>query len=557
MAIQHMRHLVKLSAISLLSAAAFSQSTDTAPIFEASDIHLTPLSSNNRFMRGPRLLGDRYELKFATMVDLISIAYGIDPERIVGGPNWLEMTRFDVVAKAPPKSTAGQLNPALKQLLAERFKLVTHSDSRQLPSYTLVAGKKPLLKESDGTGETGCKPQSAGGDAANGGPVSFSAANGADKQIALGPGRTIQYVCRNMTMAAFAAALSDDLIGPDLGPNPVVDQTALEGRWNFEVRWSLNFAGPNANPEDRVTVPDAIEKQLGLKLEMKQLPTPVVVVDRVNEQPTPNAPDVAEKLKIPVLPAEFEVAAIKPAEGKSPVVRSQVQPGGRVVFQGQSLRNLIQRAWGITPDMLVGAPGWLADDQWDILAKVSTTEPLDIEAVWPLVRKLLADRFGLKTHIEDRPAEAYNLVATKPKLKKADPATRTHSQNTPGPDGKDPRVQNPALQRLMYFQNYSMAQFAEQLQRMAPGYIHSPVLDKTGLEGAWDFTLAFSTAGAVGKGGRGGRGGDAPGPDAADPGMGLSLSDAMEKQLGLKLESVKRPVQVLVIDHIDRKPTDN
>jgi uncharacterized protein (TIGR03435 family) len=115
----------------------------------------------------------------------------------------------------------------------------------------------------------------------------------------------------------------------------------------------------------------------------------------------------------------------------------------------------------------------------------------------------------------------------------------------------------------------TMSQFAERLQNIAGGYIHSPVLDSTGLEGGWDFTLSFSPAGMVNSAGagRGGRGGDAgavaslpgdgPGIAAADPSGALSLFDAVEKELGLKLELQKRPATVLVIDRLEQKPTDN
>jgi uncharacterized protein (TIGR03435 family) len=88
-------------------------------------------------------------------------------------------------------------------------------------------------------------------------------------------------------------------------------------------------------------------------------------------------------------------------------------------------------------------------------------------------------------------------------------------------------------------------------------------LNSTGLEGAWDFTLNFSGAGVVnGGGGRGGRSGDSvqtPAGDlaAADPSGALSLFDAISKQLGLKLDKQKRPMPVLVIDHVEEKPTDN
>jgi uncharacterized protein (TIGR03435 family) len=109
-----------------------------------------------------------------------------------------------------------------------------------------------------------------------------------------------------------------------------------------------------------------------------------------------------------------------------------------------------------------------------------------------------------------------------------------------------------------------MAEFAGQLGRVASGYIRTPVADETGIEGGWDFALAFSPVGRVGgRGGRGGRGamavdaGAGASGEASEPTGAISLFEAIEKELGLKLEAVKRPLPVLVIDSIERKPTDN
>lgn len=123
--------------------------------------------------------------------------------------------------------------------------------------------------------------------------------------------------------------------------------------------------------------------------------------------------------------------------------------------------------------------------------------------------------------------------------------------------GKDPRDANPTRSRLVSCQNMSMSELADRLQGLASGYIHSPVLDATGIEGFYDFTFNFSPAGLVQGAGGGGRGGDGASGAAADPNGGLSLPDALNKQLGLKLELVKRPVPVLVIDHMDEKATEN
>jgi len=99
-----------------------------------------------------------------------------------------------------------------------------------------------------------------------------------------------------------------------------------------------------------------------------------------------------------------------------------------------------------------------------------------------------------------------------------------------------------------------MAQIGDELQRSANGYIYSTVKDGTGIKGSFDFTLSFSSADKV-------QASTAPTTpstnSASDPSGALSLFDAVNRQLGLKLEKEKRPMPVLVIDHIEEKPTDN
>ena len=90
----------------------------------------------------------------------------------------------------------------------------------------------------------------------------------------------------------------------------VVDSTGLKGSWDFDITWTPQFLLPMAG-SDSVTLFDALNKQLGLKLEEQKLPSPVIVVDQVNRAPTDNPPDIQVKLP-PLPPAEFEVADIKP-----------------------------------------------------------------------------------------------------------------------------------------------------------------------------------------------------------------------------------------------------
>src|ERR1700724_912627 len=100
-----------LAFVALQSGAAFSQSIETPPTFEASYVHLSA-PARNPFRRGPINRGGRFELRTATMADLIAAAYGVDDDKVVGGPSWLEMDRFDVIAR-----TAANTTPEMQKIM--------------------------------------------------------------------------------------------------------------------------------------------------------------------------------------------------------------------------------------------------------------------------------------------------------------------------------------------------------------------------------------------------------------------------------------------------------
>ena len=232
---------------------------------------------------------------------------------------------------------------------------------------------------------------------------------------------------------------------------------------------------------------------------------------------------------------------------------------GRVDVQNFPLKNLIMFAWDINADELVAdLPKFAESARFDVTAKAPPPAPgfdVDIEDLRSMLRALVVERFQVKAHMEERPVDGYVLSAAKPKLQKADPSSRTGCKEGPGPDGKDPRVANPILSRLITCQNMTMAQFVDQLPNLANGYAHVNVLDATGLTDAYDFTLSFSAVNLL-RGGLPGQPAPAAGA-ASDPNGAVSLPDAINKQLGLKLELKKRPMQVLVIDHVEEKPTEN
>jgi uncharacterized protein (TIGR03435 family) len=568
-----MRMFACIGIAALMAGAVFSQTVGTAPPprFEIADVHATR-NTTLQSIRGPIYRAGRYELRVASMVGLICTAYGIDNDKVLGGPNWLENDFFDVVAKGPPNATPETVKLMLQSLLADRFQLVLHYETRPSLGHVLTAEKKQGLKEADGSGETGCKFSIQG----RGAPVQ-GGTPGDGPQLP-----TIVSTCRNMTMAEFVGGMRN-LPGAQqyLGRNPVVDRTELKGAWNFTFKYTPNL-GPAQASSDVITFFDAMDKQLGLKLTPATVPVPVIVVDSANEKPAGNPPGVEKGL--PPGPTEFEVADIKPSAPDTPGLRLQLQPGGRINIRGATLKFLVQQIWrntdnlALTDDMIVGAPKSMESDRYDIVAKapeITSSTPgvtgpngaaQDIDTVWVMLRSLLAERFKLAVHMDERPLPAYKLVTDKPKMKKADPSKRTGCREGVALDAKDPRLTNPILGRLLLCQNITMTEFANRLMSVANGYLQSPVLDATGLEGRWDFSLSFSNPGQLQNGAGGGvRGGDAvPAPAgasspavASDPNGAISLFDALEGQLGLKLVREKRPLPVLVIDHVEAKPTDN
>jgi len=522
-----------LATTAIFCSAAFGQ-----PGFEMADVHVSP-HSKNPTMRVGKVRAGQFEIRTATMLDLISVAYEINPANIAGGPSWIETDRFDVIAKVPANTANETLKLMLQKLLADRFQLVAHNDNKSMNAYVLTAGKHPLVKQGDGSAPGGCEPQTSDyTDTING-----------------------SFLCHNVTMAEFAQTLQTYPRPPVrsyIGANPVRDLTGLQGVWDFHIKWTgrglLTSAG-----SDGITLFDALDKQLGLKLDLQKTPIPVIVVDSVNQKPTDNLPGVSAKL--PPLPTEFEVADIKLSRPGTQA-NLQIQPGGRIDARGVSLKDLVQFAWNIDYDDMLAGLKSITDQHYDIVAKAPNGEPADDDSLGLMVRALLIDRFKLTTHFEDQPVNVYALVAVSPsaaasKLKKADASNRSGCKYTGGAAGAAS-----ALLRVNVCQNVTMSQFADWLQvarNQARTYMDHPIVDATGIDGNRDFTLTFSgfLAFQTNGGGRGGDGQAAGVTAASDPNGAIPLGEALEKQLGLKLELRKQPMPVLVIDHMEQKPTDN
>lgn len=513
------------SAALLGAVIAVSQS---APAFTAAVLHVSA-PNTPRELIGVFPQNDRYELRAATMVDMIGRAWDVNADKIVGGPNWLSIDRFDLLASFPERSNPDTLRSMLQALLADRFKLVVHNDTRPLPAYAMTVAKSGVkMKKSDESGDPECKSPDTSGAAAQSGPIYTT------------------YICHKVTMAEFAdwAPIQAPAYFSGL---TLVDHTNLNGAWDFTIKWSSR--GQLDLPE-AMTFLDGAEKLLGLKIDPVKIPLPVIVVDSVNEKPTDNDPEAVKAL---AGPAEFEIAVVRPSAPDSQRQSTRFLPGGRYEVHHITLKALIQRAWDIQDDSkLIGAPSFIDKKYFDITAQAAAhgaTSNLSVTSIEVMIRNLLKDRFRLAVHNEERPGDVFALIAAKPKLTKADPSNRAECKGVAS-------TTNP-VRRTIACTNTTMAQLADQLPRLAGGYFPGgkTALDATGIEGAYDFTLNFSTIAVYNRSISGNASDDTP--SATDPNGALSLPEALLQQLGIRMEAQKRPQTVLVVDHVQEDPTEN
>lgn len=233
----------------------------------------------------------------------------------------------------------------------------------------------------------------------------------------------------------------------------------------------------------------------------------------------------------------FEVASIKLA-GPSARGGGINFPNGAFTATNAPVQNLITLAYDVQPFQIDGAPSWVTGQRYDVLAKMPAgavkgpRDPNRLSLLRPALQALLADRFQLSIHRENKVMPAYVLVVAKggAKLKETTDDGRGLSINSDR--GK------------LVAERISMAFFARALS----GDLGAAVVDRTGIQGVFDLTLAW-TPDEVQSAAK-------PVNEAAEPTSGPSIFNALQEQHGLRLEKQKAPVEMLVIDRIE-KPEPN
>jgi uncharacterized protein (TIGR03435 family) len=288
-----MQRLLTIVLAAAVSAAAALAAQSPPPVATAAfEVASVKPNNSGEAVMGMRRLPGGFNATNAPVAALVGIAYELQPFQMDGGPDWLTTARYDVTARMADGADAGPgpVAAALRALLADRFKLTVHWESRERPVFVLTVAR------ADGTLGPNLKPAPIDC-AARQAEATAAAREGRPAPPPLPPSTADSVSCglRNtgerILFGGYSLAFFVSSIGNELG-RMVIDRTGLTGVWAFELRYARHrqlAAGvdqPSADP-DAPSIFTALSEQLGLKLEATNAPVPMLVIDHV-ERPTPD-----------------------------------------------------------------------------------------------------------------------------------------------------------------------------------------------------------------------------------------------------------------------------
>jgi uncharacterized protein (TIGR03435 family) len=257
--------LLICSVLTALPLAAQTPSRQDSK-FEVATIKPTPPEDRGRYIRMQST--HQFQAKGFTLRALVSAAYDLPPRFVTGGAEWIDLVRYDIAGLTPGEGRPSpeQQMAMVRQLLQERFNFGFHTERKEVPGYVLTVAK----------GGAKLKRSAAAPDDA---PVLVNSVS--PTQITL--------PARNATMTQFASMMQRAVLD-----KPIQDKTGLSARYDFDLEWTADetqFGGnlPRVPPENVTKPPlfDALEQQLGLRLESSRVAINTIVIDRV-EKPTDN-----------------------------------------------------------------------------------------------------------------------------------------------------------------------------------------------------------------------------------------------------------------------------
>jgi len=242
-----------LVAIGLLAGRVFAQPTP-APAFDAASIKPNHANDGNSSWHSRT---GSIDMRNQSLRGLIRIAYHVKDYQVAGGPNWLDAEHYDIVARSPGPAKDAELELMLRTLLADRFQLAFHKESKLFPGYALMVAKKGFKLT----------------------PVEDAGSHSTSS-------RKGHLTAQRTSIARLAEFLANNL------GMPVEDMTGLTGVFNFELDWTPDNTQAAAKPDSEFAEPGpslftALQEQLGLRLETRKIPAEVLVIDWA-ERPSEN-----------------------------------------------------------------------------------------------------------------------------------------------------------------------------------------------------------------------------------------------------------------------------
>ena len=238
-----------------------------APAFEVASVRENTSGSNAGGSTSRP--GGSYNVTNMNLRSLVSVAYQIQTERVIGGPSWIDSTNFDIAAKAAGDPKPEEVREMLKSRLTERFKLVAPKEKRDLPVYALVPARRDgVLGPRMRTNPLDCTDRAA-----------LQKARAAASKDAIRPCELRFFPNRIRLGVATIATLVNSL--SEIAGRPVVDRTGLSGTYDIDLEWAPT---PEA---DGVSVFTAVQEQLGLRLEPSTALLDVVIIESA-QRPTEN-----------------------------------------------------------------------------------------------------------------------------------------------------------------------------------------------------------------------------------------------------------------------------
>jgi len=275
--ISGMRTIAALSFAAICAAQTFS--------FEAASVKPSNPAAREQYGGGPGTENPRQITYIATLQRILTLAYGVRDYQ-VSGPSWITTDKFEIIAKVPAQASPQQVGPMLQSLLAERFALQVHRDSREFSGYELQVARSGLkMKESAGNLKI-AGPQQDGKPA---GVLVFADWLG-HRAIARLNNGLMRYMGLGQSAADLATLCENQM------HLPVVDRTGLKGVYDYDLDTARPTPAASAPTDGAIAEaadpgPDfatALERQLGLRLEKKKVSVDIIVVDQIARTPTEN-----------------------------------------------------------------------------------------------------------------------------------------------------------------------------------------------------------------------------------------------------------------------------